>query len=142
MENTKIYNCKYCKYTSNRNFNLKQHEINKHYKEILKNEKEIIKEKEVNYLNKEVNYLNKKVNYFDKEVNYLNKEVNSDNNITEYNCKKCNKKYLTYNSYIKHEEKCNGLDSLTCPKCMFHFTTKQAKSFHIKRNNCKPKSII
>ena len=40
MENTKIYNCKYCKYTSNRNFNLKQHEINKHYKEILKNEKE------------------------------------------------------------------------------------------------------
>ena len=31
---------------------------------------------------------------------------------------------------------------LTCPKCMFTFTSRQAKSNHIKKNNCKAKSII
>ena len=121
MENTKIYNCKYCNYNSNRNFNLKQHEINKHYKEILKNEKETLKE--------------------EKEI--IKEEVNNnDNNKNEFFCIKCNKKYLTYKSYIKHEEKCNGLDSLTCPICMYHFTTHGHKSIHIKRNNCKPNSLI
>ena len=31
---------------------------------------------------------------------------------------------------------------MTCPKCMISFTTSSAKSKHIKRNNCKAKSII
>ena len=37
---------------------------------------------------------------------------------------------------------CNGVDDLTCPRCMISFSSRQAKSNHIKRNNCKPKSII
>ena len=37
---------------------------------------------------------------------------------------------------MKHEEKCTGIDSLTCPNCKKTFSTKQAKSIH-KKNGCK-----
>jgi hypothetical protein len=57
-------------------------------------------------------------------------------------CEKCNKKYLTKKHLDNHIKKCNGLDSLTCPRCMKHFATHGSKSRHIKDNNCKPRSII
>ena len=57
-------------------------------------------------------------------------------------CKKCNKIYKTKKSLIEHEKKCKGLDELTCPRCMISFTTKQAKSRHIIKNNCESRSII
>ena len=59
-----------------------------------------------------------------------------------FNCKKCNKKYKTKKYLLNHEEKCNGLNILTCPKCMFTFSSKNSKSNHMKKNNCKAKSII
>ena len=113
METTKIFSCKYCTYTSNRKFNLNSHEINKHSKEIL------------NETNNE--HLEENVPLNDKKINY---------------CSKCSKEYLTIKSLKKHEEKCIGINILTCPKCMLSFTTRQHKSDHIKRNNCKAKSIV
>ena len=65
---------------------------------------------------------------------------NKDNN--EVNkCSKCNKFYKTKKYLISHEPKCNGLNILSCPKCMNTFTTTSNKSAHIKKNNCKSKSI-
>ena len=65
---------------------------------------------------------------------------NKDNN--EVNkCSKCNKFYKTKKYLISHEPKCNGLNILSCPKCMNTFTTTSNKSKHIKKNNCKSKSI-
>jgi uncharacterized C2H2 Zn-finger protein len=57
-------------------------------------------------------------------------------------CSKCNKEYKTKKYLINHEEKCNGLNILTCPKCMKTFSSRGNKSKHIKKNNCKAKSII
>ena len=57
-------------------------------------------------------------------------------------CQKCNKIYKTERNLRNHESKCNGVDELTCGKCMTSFTTRAAKSRHIKANNCKAKSII
>ena len=57
-------------------------------------------------------------------------------------CSKCSKEYLTVKNLKNHEEKCIGVDILTCRKCMFHFSSKQSKSNHIRKNNCKAKSII
>ena len=145
MESSKIFKCKYCNYTSNRNYNVKMHQFNKHYNEIQKDDINSITEQTVNYSEQKVNYSEPIVNYPEQNVNYLEQTVNYSEEkvkIEEFFCKKCNKKYLTKKHLINHEIKCNGLDKLTCPKCMFHFTTIQAKSFHIKRNNCKPKSII
>ena len=57
-------------------------------------------------------------------------------------CKKCNKVYKIKKSLIEHEEKCKGVDELTCPRCMISFSNRHNKSNHIKRNTCKPRSII
>lgn len=57
-------------------------------------------------------------------------------------CKKCNKNYKTKKSLIEHELNCIGIDVLTCPTCMIHFRTRQAKSKHIAKNNCEPRSTF
>ena len=62
---------------------------------------------------------------------------NNENN----RCSKCNKFYKTKKYLISHQPKCNGMNILSCPKCMTTFTTTSNKSKHIKKNNCKSKSI-
>jgi hypothetical protein len=59
-----------------------------------------------------------------------------------YNCVKCDKNYKTKKYLISHQSKSNGLNILSCSKCMFIFTSSQSKSNHIKKNNCIAKSII
>jgi len=60
----------------------------------------------------------------------------------QYNCDKCNKGYNTIKNYEEHIKICKGLSILACPKCMITFSSRFSKSNHIKRNNCKAKSII
>ena len=57
-------------------------------------------------------------------------------------CYKCDKKYKTKKSLINHQQKCNGLNILACPKCLFIFSSRISKSAHIKRDNCKPAEPI
>ena len=118
------YKCNYCNYKTNKYYNLKRHQNNKHKMEIL--------------TNNENENIEKKVNPNEKKVNPNEKKVNLKQNM----CKKCNKIYKTKKSLIEHEKKCKGLDELTCPRCMISFTTKQAKSRHIIKNNCESRSII
>jgi hypothetical protein len=61
--------------------------------------------------------------------------------IEDNRCSKCNKFYKTKKVLINHEKSCNGLSILTCPKCMITFSSRFCKSSHMKRNNCKAKSI-
>jgi len=56
-------------------------------------------------------------------------------------CKNCNRVYKTKRSLVSHELNCIGVDVLTCPTCMIHFTTRQHKSRHILNNKCKPRSL-
>ena len=57
-------------------------------------------------------------------------------------CLKCNKHYKTQKYLKQHEKNCRGIDTLTCPKCMKSFTSRQHKHRHIKADNCEPRSII
>ena len=146
MNNNEILHCTYCKYTTNRNYNLNRHLINKHSKEIIKN----INCTPTTIYNSQNNNPTEQNNNLTEQNNNLPEQNNNSNNSKENNnetdnkmcCKKCNKKYLTKKNLIKHENKCNGVDILTCPKCMISFTKQQAKSAHIKRNTCKARSII
>ena len=124
MENV-ILNCEFCNYTTNRNFNLKRHHIAKH----LKNEHDKNSEEKV-------------MQFSDKVMQLPDKVIMQSDENNFFNCYKCNKKYKTKKYLINHEEKCNGLSILTCPKCMFTFSSKASKSAHIKKNNCKARSII
>ena len=118
-----MFNCIYCDYKSNRKYNLNIHETNKHSKEILN---ENITNNSSNIEKKTI--LKEKNAIFSEKLNF--------------SCNKCSKKYLTYKSLKNHENKCLGIDILTCPKCMISFSSSGNKSRHIKQNKCKAKSII
>jgi len=138
--NEKKYKCNYCNYETNRINNLKRHH-NALHKSINENEKMLNENKEM--LNENIEMLNENKEMLNENEKMLNPNIinrNMDNEI--FICKKCNKNYKTKRSYIIHEEKCNGLNILTCPKCMLTFSSRFCKSAHLKRNNCKAKSII
>jgi uncharacterized C2H2 Zn-finger protein len=68
--------------------------------------------------------------------------VREENVPTQLMCKMCNKIYKTKKCLASHEVKCDGIDILTCPRCMISFATRHSKSRHIAANKCKAQSII
>ena len=127
----KIFSCKHCDYKTNKNFNFKRHQNALHEQNSV-----------VDDSNENLN-LSEEIIEQNSDVDDSNENLKLDEEKRiELLCKKCNKKYLTKKHLDNHIKKCNGLDSLTCPRCMKHFSTHGAKSRHIKDNNCKPRSII
>ena len=125
-----MFNCKYCNYFSERNFNLTRHINNKHYEEL-----ENI-EYSKNVQNVSPNVQNVPPNVQNVSPNVQNVPLNI------LSCSKCNKIYKTARHLYNHEKSCNKVDSLTCPKCMISFTNRKHKSRHIKADKCKARSII
>ena len=85
------------------------------------------------------NLINVHSNLINVHSNLINVNLPSTK---QYNCDKCNKKYNTIKNFEDHIKNCKGLSILTCPKCMITFSSRFSKSNHIKRNNCKARSII
>ncbi len=78
----------------------------------------------------------------DTIYNIIRTSKNEDNKYINNNkCSKCNKFYKINKYLITHELKCNGLNILSCPKCMTTFSNVNNKNKHIKNNNCKARSI-
>ena len=128
--------CEECEYTTNKKYNLIRHQNNKHFKKELKITNE---DKHIQNEDKHITNEDKHITNEDKHI--TNEDIHIIDEI-KYNCKKCNKNYKTKKYLIEHEKICNGLNILTCPKCMTTFSTTSNKSRHIKTNNCKAKSII
>ena len=59
-----------------------------------------------------------------------------------YQCIKCDKQYKTKKSFIRQQEKSNGLSILACPKCLKFFSNRHNKSAYIKKDNYKQKEIL
>lgn len=110
-----IFNCEFCEYKTKRKYDLNRHQTALHPKNVMKQIKEGTK------------------------VEIKEEEIKEDE---IYNCVKCDKNYKTKKYFNYHQKNCNGLNILSCSKCMFIFTSRQAKSNHIKKNNCIAKSII
>ena len=126
-----FHKCAFCEYKTKRKYDLKRHH-NAIHKEILNdNICYSFKEQNVSPIGQNVS------------LNGQNVSPSGPNyNLSTLLCQKCNKKYKTEKNLRNHESKCNGVDELTCCKCMLSFTTRAAKSRHIKANKCKAKSII
>ena len=123
----KLYKCDKCNYTTKKSYNLLRHHNAKHKCDSVYNKnicKYVIPSEE---------------NVIPSEENVI---PNEENVIPKFLCKKCNKTYKTKKYLFEHESKCNGLDDLTCPRCMISFTNRHNKSRHVAKNNCKPRSII
>jgi hypothetical protein len=110
----KQHKCAFCEYKTKRKHDLKRHQNAKHLSKINRN---IATEQNVSYSGQNVSPSN-------------------------YYCMKCNKEYKIKKNCEKHENECNKVDCLTCPRCMISFTTRAAKSRHIKSDKCKARSII
>jgi len=133
--------CEECNYTTSKKYNLIRHQNNKHFEK----QSKIEIEENVNQNEENVNQNEENVNQNEENVNQNEENVNqNEENVKSniYQCKKCNKKYKTLKFLINHEKKCNGINILTCPKCMFTFSSRSSKSAHMKKNNCKARSII
>lgn len=121
---SKIYSCHLCNYITKRRYDLDRHNITKH----------IIKEEPIEEPIEEP-----KEELIEEQIEEPEEEPIEN---CKYNiCSKCYKKYKCIKLLKEHEEKCNGIDSLTCTRCMKTFTNRHAKSRHIKSNKCKPKSM-
>jgi hypothetical protein len=118
---TKKHKCSYCNYDTDKFYNLQRHCNNKHSIEIF----ELNQEFPISSVNEDNDII----------------EKNSKDTIIKYKCEKCSKSYLTSKFYKEHIKDCNGLNILTCEKCMFTFSNRRGKSSHKRRNNCQPKSI-
>ena len=128
MDTDNIHSCSFCDYTTTRKYNLKRHEISMHSKEILNENKP--------------NDIPEEVHNVPENVINTNEVTNIHNNKPKYFCSKCSKEYSTIKYLNNHEEKCIGINILTCPRCMKTFSNRHNKSAHIKNNKCKAKSII
>jgi hypothetical protein len=116
--------CHFCDYKTDVKCNLIRHHNAKH--------------KDKSFENIELSKYEQKVNPNEQKVNPNEQKVNPKKLL----CEKCNKVYKTLKHLHNHEKVCNKVDNLTCPRCMVSFTTKQAKSRHIKADTCKARSII
>ena len=133
--------CELCEYKTNKKYNLSRHQNAVHFKNELKNENE---EKHIHFEEKHIQNEEKHIHFEEKHIHFEEKHIYfEEKHIQEiYNCEKCNKIYKTKKYLIEHQIKCNGINSLTCPKCMKSFSTTCNKLKHIKKNNCKARSII
>ena len=132
-----IHKCSICNYSSNRKYNLIRHCNSVHY---------INNDDKSNFLKsgENVSPSGENVSPGGENVSPSGENVSPNQKFELFGfiCNKCNKIYASKRYLVEHEKKCKGIDDLTCPTCMISFTTRQAKSKHLKRNNCKPKSII
>jgi hypothetical protein len=124
-----IFKCNCCTYFSDRKYNLQKHIDRKHYENIPNIQ---------NYKNRQ--NVNPKVQNVNPKTQNVNPKIQNVNPI--FKCEKCNKIYKTKKHLITHESKCNGIDDLTCSRCMTSFTTRQAKSRHSLANKCEARSIM
>ena len=143
MQNN-IFSCEYCDFTTKRKYNLQRHQIALHISDIsnpdnkkkaIQNEDKAIQNEGKTIQNEGITIQNEGITIHDEE-----KIIQSINECL--NCTKCNKIYKTKKYLINHEKNCIGINSLTCPKCMKSFSSHGNKCKHIKKNNCKAKSII
>lgn len=141
----KINKCPYCIYVTDIKCNLLRHINAKHKFENSSKTFSKQNEENVEVLEENVEDLHKNVEIIRDTFRIVeDNKICLDDKFEKVNlmCCRCFKKYKTKKFLIKHEEKCKGVDELTCSKCMKSFPSRSSKSHHIKRNTCKARSII
>lgn len=151
--NIVFYQCPHCPYKTKRSFDLKRHHNAIHKFQILNDAhtQNTVLFENTNVPARASNVASGERNVAPNENNVTCPEsivpVNTKDNIqgiaiSDMICKKCGKIYKTKKCLINHEKNCNLIGSLTCPRCMKTFSSRQHKNRHIKANKCKPRSII
>jgi hypothetical protein len=141
-----LYKCENCLYQTDRLLNYKRHEQRKTHCYI--KTKDIVNKIEhganVNADGANVNADGANVNAGGANVNAGGANVNADEeNVIislKNKCMKCNKSFVRRIDCKKHEERCDGLDTLQCKICLKVFATRQGKHQHLQYVKCNPPS--
>lgn len=133
-----MFTCDLCNYTGGRKDNFDRHLTSKkHQNNVAK-----FTETELQKLEKQQKELEDRIVELKHGIVAENKCTDEDTKQDVYSCKKCKATYKTLKYFTIHTDKCKGIDSMTCPRCMKTFTDSGNKSRHIKRNLCQPVSIF
>jgi hypothetical protein len=114
-----MYNCSYCKYKSNKKYNLDRHINTKHKNNIIENNNDIVQNK-------------------NNDIIENNNDIvqNKNNDIIENKCYKCNKILSSKQNLKKHLLICKGVSNpLECHLCHKIYYDSSSKSKHLKK--CK-----
>ena len=120
-----MYKCEYCDYSTSRLLNFNRH----------RNRKNPCKRRFIDNLENVEEEQNIHVQVPDRVSNVHDRVSNVHVNLT---CSKCFKVFTRKSIKLKHESKCDGLDSRQCKICLKMFTTSQSKWNHNKYVKCKP----
>jgi hypothetical protein len=129
---SKQYSCEYCKYSSNRLYNLQRHIVSRHINDepLEKNDTQEYAQK-VNLEPQKVNLGSQKVNLGSQKVNPESQKVNLLD--CHLKCDRCYKVFTNMWSLNRHEDKCKEIvDANQCPQCLKILSSKQSKYKHMK----------
>ena len=144
-----IYKCEHCDYSTKRLCDLRRHQ-NKKFKCYNKLKVSVDNVEDGRHINGDVLDINGDVLDINGDVLDINgdvlnvnaNEIDKHNSINkELICSKCFKGFSRKSIRLKHESKCDGLDSRQCKICLKMFTTYQGKYQHNKNVNCSPPPI-
>jgi len=112
------YSCEICLYTTCKKANFIRHQNRK---------------------KKCSNKLSKCSEICDQVVENVNEVVENVNEvINDRTCELCKKEYSSIYELRKHQTRCKGVDSLTCPVCFLRFENKYKKYRHKRNVICEP----
>ena len=149
-----VYKCEHCDYSTKRVGDLRRHQ-NKKFRCYNKSKVSVDNVEEGENRQSDTSNLHCKrtdarsdVSNLHYDVSNLHSDINSvgtntiDNNINkDLICSKCFKTFSRKSIKLKHESKCDGLDSRQCKICLKLFATSQSKWNHNNNVKCSPPPI-
>ena len=134
-----LYKCDNCNYITKRLSDLRRHQnkkkpCNKKIEVTVDNLEEVSDiHSDVSDIHSNVSNIHSNVSNIHPNVSDIHPNVNKD-----LMCSKCFKCFCRKSIKIKHESKCDGLDSKQCKICLKLFATSQSRWNHNKYVKCSP----
>jgi alpha-glucosidase (family GH31 glycosyl hydrolase) len=131
-----VYECEHCGYITTRRANFLRHKNRKNSCEKTKNDDKMTTHAEGTNVHAEgtnVHAEGTNVHAEGTNVHVVNIDV-----FQTLFCVKCKKPFSSKKGFQLHQQRCNGVNSKTCPICLKVFTSCQGKYNHLKNVKCFP----
>jgi hypothetical protein len=142
--------CAHCDYKTNRHYNLKRHEISKHFDTIYnESEENVLNTDSTNINNDSTNMNRNSININHNSINMNKLSVNMNHDFKDeyceltntYNCKDCYKTFKNIYNLKNHKPVCKKIKNpLECSFCHHIYACTESLCKHKK--TCKSKALI
>jgi hypothetical protein len=130
-------NCPFCKYSSNKAYNVKRHIIRNHNtSDIQVRDSESLPTASVHLVADDVHLVADDVHLVADDVHLVADDVHLV--ASNISCDACGKTFATQSNLNRHKVVCRGIHPLTCEICRCQFKNKFAKYHHKRKGGCSP----